>query len=108
MKARQLSEVREVLNSEPFRSWFDALGKARMAAREATLRPEELLTQVHLMEFRAELAQKNATDTLYRAGAYEDAAAAAQAAHWPSASMVGLPTTKPNRFAASSRAWASS
>lgn len=79
MKAKQLSEVREMVNSERFRSWFDSLGKARVAAREAVLRHEELLTQVHLMEFRAELAQKNATDTLYKAGAYEDTAAAAQA-----------------------------
>ncbi len=79
VKARQLSEVREVVNSERFRSWFDALGKARMAAREATLRHEEILTQVHLMEFRAELAQKNATDTLYKSGEYEDLAQATQA-----------------------------
>lgn len=79
MKSKQLSEVREIVNSERFRSWFDALGKARMAAREAALRHEELLTQVHLMEFRAELAQKNATDTLYKAGGYEDAASASQA-----------------------------
>jgi hypothetical protein len=79
VKSKQLSEVREIVNSERFRSWFDALGKARMGAREAALRHEELLTAVHLMEFRAELAQKNATDTLYKAGGYEDAASAAQA-----------------------------
>lgn len=79
MKARQLSEVRETVNSERFRSWFDALGKARVAAREASFRHDELLTQVHLMEFRSELAQKNASDTLYRAGGYEDAASGAQA-----------------------------
>lgn len=79
MKAKQLSEVRETVNSEKFRAWFDALGKARLAAREAQLRHEELLTQIHLMEFRAELAQRNATDTLYRAAAHEDAAEQMQA-----------------------------
>jgi hypothetical protein len=79
VKAKQLAEVREVVNSEDFRSWFDALGKARMHARETQLRNEELLTQVHLMEFRSEMAQKNATDTLYRAASYDDAAAEVQA-----------------------------
>jgi hypothetical protein len=79
VKAKQLAEVRETVNAERFRSWFDALGKARMAAREASLRHEELLTQVNLLEFRAELAQKNAMDTLYRAASYEDTAAGMQA-----------------------------
>lgn len=79
MKARQLSEAKEILNSERFRTWFDALGKARIRLREAVLRHEELLTQVHMMEFRAELKQKNATDTLYNAGESEDSAAGAQA-----------------------------
>lgn len=79
MKAKQLSEVRDIVNSAKFRSWFDTLVKARLAAREAQLRHEELLTQIHLMEFRAELAQRNATDTLYRAAGHEDAAAAIQA-----------------------------
>src|SRR6185369_135828 len=36
---------------------------------------DELLAQVALMEFRAELTQKNAIDTLYRAGEHEDTAA---------------------------------
>jgi len=79
VKAKQLVEVREIVNSGKFRTWFDGLVKARSAAREAGLRHEELLTQIHLMEFRAELAQKNAMDTLYRAGAYEEAAARMQA-----------------------------
>ncbi len=79
MKAKQLSEVKDLLNSERFRTWYDGLGKARVRAREAVLRHEELLTQVHLMEFRAELKQKNASDTLYKAGEYEDAASSAEA-----------------------------
>ncbi|MEW5853879.1 MAG: hypothetical protein AB2A00_34210 [Myxococcota bacterium] len=79
MKAKQLPEVREIVNSELFRSWFDALTKARLAAREASLRHDEVLTQVHLMEFRAELAQKKAMDALYRSGDYENASAQMQA-----------------------------
>src|SRR6185436_14523554 len=42
---------------------------------DAAARYEELLAQTTLMEFRAELSQKNAIDTLYRAGEHEDTAA---------------------------------
>ena len=45
----------------------------RVAAVRA--RHVELLAQVNLMEFRAEFTQKNAIDSLYLAGEYEDTAA---------------------------------
>jgi hypothetical protein len=79
VKAKQLSEVKDILNSERFRTWFDGQVKARVRARDALLRHDELQTQVHLMEFRAEQKQKNASDTLYRSGEYEDAASSAEA-----------------------------
>ncbi len=47
----------------------------REALRAAEDRYEELLGQSSLGEFRAELTQKNAIDTLYRAGEHEDVAA---------------------------------
>jgi hypothetical protein len=45
------------------------------ATDDARERHDELLSQAMLMDFRAELAQKNAIDTLYRAGELEDSAA---------------------------------
>ncbi|MFH1808435.1 MAG: hypothetical protein ABIJ09_06815 [Pseudomonadota bacterium] len=75
MKAKWLHEVQDLLNQEQFRAWFDDLEQVRIELKEAVERYEELLTQVNVSEFRSELAQKNAIDTLYRASEYEDAAA---------------------------------
>jgi hypothetical protein len=75
VKVKWLHEVQDLLNQEPFRAWFDDLEQVRVELREAIERYEELLAQVHVSEFRSELTQKNAIDTLYRAGEYEDSAA---------------------------------
>ena len=75
MKARRYSEVKQLVASPEFHAWWQELVLARMARDESRERYDELLTQAMLMEFRAELAQKNAIDTLYRAGECEDAAA---------------------------------
>jgi hypothetical protein len=74
MKAHRLSEVREIVHSAEFHAWWEELGRAQTARAEAREKYDELLTQAMLMDFRAELAQKNAIDTLYRAGEYEDQA----------------------------------
>lgn len=75
MKARRLSEVRDFIGSPEFVSWWESLVKVRAERDEARERHDELLSQAMLMDFRAELTQKHAIDTLYRAGDLEDEAA---------------------------------
>jgi hypothetical protein len=75
VKARRLAEIKELLASRELLAWWESLTQARNALAEATAQYDELLTQAMLMDFRAELAQKNAIDTLYRSGEHEDAAA---------------------------------
>lgn len=75
MKQKRLSEVRELVASTDFQGWWNQLVEARTTLADATARYDELLGQVTLMEFRSELTQKNAIDTLYRAGEHEDSAA---------------------------------
>jgi hypothetical protein len=75
MRAKSYAEVREVLALADFRAWFDELCRTTQAQRDAAERFDELLTQSTLLDFRAELAQKNAIDTLYQAGECEDQAA---------------------------------
>jgi hypothetical protein len=75
MRARRLDEVRELIASPDFQSWWQALVAARIALADAEAHRDELLAQLTSMEFRAELSQKHAIDTLYRAGESEDAAA---------------------------------
>lgn len=75
MKPKRLAEVRELLSTQEFRSWWEEFLSVRKDHELATQRYEEQLSQTTLMEFRAELIQKNAIDTLYRAGESEDQAA---------------------------------
>lgn len=75
MKAKRLSEVRALVAHPEFQDWWHQLQAARAEHRAALERYDELLSQTTLTEFRAELTQKNAIDTLYRAGESEDAAA---------------------------------
>ncbi len=75
MKQKRLHEVRALISSADFQAWWGHLNTARDTLREAEARYEELLGQSTLTEFRAELTQKNAIDTLYRAGEHEDVAA---------------------------------
>ncbi|HCF57918.1 MAG TPA: hypothetical protein DFS52_07995 [Myxococcales bacterium] len=75
MKARRLSEARDFVGSPEFVSWWESLVKVRTERDEARERHDELLSQAMLMDFRAELTQKYAIDTLYRAGDLEDEAA---------------------------------
>lgn len=75
MKQKRLNEVRALISSADFQAWWSQLNAVRDALRESEDRYEELLGQCTLTEFRAELTQKNAIDTLYRAGEHEDVAA---------------------------------
>ena len=75
MKQKRLNDVRALISSADFQSWWSQLNAVRDGLRESEERYEELLGQSTLTEFRAELTQKNAIDTLYRAGEHEDVAA---------------------------------
>jgi hypothetical protein len=74
MKVKSLSEVKELIASPGFLAWWQELSAARGAEASALERLDEIMTQSTLMDFRADLAQKNAIDTLYRAGGCEDSA----------------------------------
>lgn len=75
MKPKRLPELRALITEPEFQEFWAELLKARHQARAAQESYDELLSQVALTEFRAELTQKNAIDTLYRAGECEDSAA---------------------------------
>ncbi len=75
LKQKRLNEVRALVASADFQAWWAQLTAVRAAQKDAEARYEELLGQTTLTEFRAELTQKNAIDTLYRAGEHEDVAA---------------------------------
>ena len=75
MKQKRLIEVRALVASADFQAWWSQLNTVRDGLRDSEQRYEDLLGQCTLTEFRAELTQKNAIDTLYRAGEHEDVAA---------------------------------
>jgi chromosome segregation ATPase len=75
MVLKSPQEVRDILAGEAFHAWLDQLGKARRAKRLAGQRADELKTQVHLLDFRSELAHTKAIDTLHEADSLEHEAA---------------------------------
>lgn len=106
MKQRRLADVRSLLGTPEFTEWWRQLTSARAALRDAGARYEELLAQTTLMDFRAELTQKNAIDTLYRAGEHEDTAANMlfEATDLENKSFKGVGEFEEQRFR-SSEAW---
>lgn len=74
-KAKWIDEVVDVVSSDKFADWLTGVHRARKNLKESVERYEELLTQVNLVEFRAELAHRNAIDTLERANRLEDSSA---------------------------------
>ena len=103
IKARRLGDVRQLVASPEFKGWWEGLLKVRVARDDARERHDELLSQAMLMDFRAELAQKNAIDTLYRAGELEDSAAkmAAEAQELDNASFKVVADFEEQRIHAS-------
>ena len=75
MKALWLREVQAILGREDFLKWWRSLVDLEQKLAAVGSRFDELLAQVNLMDFRAEFTQKNAIDSLYLAGEYEDTAA---------------------------------
>jgi chromosome segregation ATPase len=75
MKALWLREVQAILQRDDFVDWCKSRESLEQKLSAVKVRHEELLAQVTLMDFRADLTQKKAIDILYRAGEYEDVAA---------------------------------
>lgn len=69
---KTVGEVARILESRSFKEWLRELEQRRKEVRLATERYTELLTQVNLLEFRAELVHRRAVDTLDRANQLED------------------------------------
>lgn len=74
MKAVRLAELKALLEGDAYASFWSALLAARRALAEAEGHHEELETQALLTDFRAESAQKEASDVLFAAGEAEDLA----------------------------------
>jgi len=75
MRPVRLSEVRNLVSQSDFQDWWEQLRSALDDLTTAQSRYVQSLKDTATSEFNAELAQKNAIDTLYRAGECEDAAA---------------------------------
>src|SRR4051812_4555322 len=75
MRPVRLVEVRNLVSQPDFQDWWEQLRSALDDLQEAQSRWQQSLKDTAVSEFNAELAQKNAIDTLYRAGECEDAAA---------------------------------
>ncbi|GAB4291425.1 MAG: hypothetical protein Kow0090_04930 [Myxococcota bacterium] len=76
MKQMTLQAVKSLLEGAEFKKWWGEFESAVKEFESISHLHDELLAQNNLLEFRAELASKNAVELLYRAGEYEDAAAA--------------------------------
>jgi len=75
VKAKWIDEVAELLRSDVFAAWYEGIESVRHTHRNSIARHEETLTQVNLLEFRAELANRRAIETLERANTLEDLSA---------------------------------
>ena len=75
MRPVRLSDLRSLVSQPEFQDWWAQLRTAMEALARAQARWQQSLRDTALGEFNAELAQKNAIDTVYRAGESEDLAA---------------------------------
>ncbi len=71
MKAVRLSELRDLLQTVAFASWWADVVRTEAEMREAGARSDDLLAQSRTMELRSELAGKGAEDAFARAGVIE-------------------------------------
>jgi chromosome segregation ATPase len=74
MKAKWLKEVKSLLSSHEFKDWWRDFTRTQMELDRTREHLDELLTQENLMDFRSDLAQKNAIDKLYLSTSHEDQA----------------------------------
>jgi hypothetical protein len=75
MRPVRLSDLTSLVSQPEFQGWWSQLQAAHEALARSRERHHALLREAALTGFNAELAQKTAIDTLYRAGETEDAAA---------------------------------
>ncbi|HZN91358.1 MAG TPA: hypothetical protein VFB81_01585, partial [Myxococcales bacterium] len=75
MRPVRLADLRTLVTQPDFQDWWAQLRSSTEALARAQERWQQALRDAALSEFSAELAQKNAIDTLYRAGESEDQAA---------------------------------
>ena len=99
MKAKRLREVRELLDSDAFKSWFQIYQSQRCELREQRERRGDLLGQVRMFAFRVEYLQQAGDDTVMESGACEDrsAQAAAELAHIENESFESLSSFETQR-----------
>jgi hypothetical protein len=75
MRAVSLSELRELLQSQPFRSWWKEYEEALRAEAEARGRQEHLVEGLRLADVEAEAVQRRAIDAFSEAGSADEEAA---------------------------------
>jgi len=71
VKALRLSELRDLLQTVAFASWWAEIVRTEAELREAGARHDDLLAQSRTMELRSELASKGAEEAFARAGVIE-------------------------------------
>lgn len=72
MKAVRLGELRELLESAAFGTWWTEWQRAVSARDDARLRHEDLVAQSELMALRSEIVQRAAVESFSRSGEVED------------------------------------
>src|SRR3954468_13745837 len=75
MRPVRLVEVRNLVSQPDFQDWWEQLRSTLDDLQSAQNRWQQSLKDTAVSEFNAELAQKNAIDTLYRACECKAAAA---------------------------------
>lgn len=106
MKAKRLDELQILLEGEDFNTWWRSLTETRGALERCVERYEAVLLELNMSEFQAELAQKNAIDTVYLSGEQEDESATyfAEASRVENDSMQAVSDYEEQRYC-SSDAW---
>ena len=79
MKTMSVGSVRELLRAAEYTGWYQRYKSARSAIEGARVRREDLLSQAHMVRYKAELTQQTADERLFAAGEFEDLAARANA-----------------------------
>ena len=72
MKSVRLGDLRELLESAAFGSWWADWQRASGALRDANQRHDDLVAQSELMALRSEIAQRTAVDAFSRSGDVDD------------------------------------
>src|SRR5262245_14413775 len=75
MRPVRLADLRTLVTQPDFQAWWEQYRLTAESLAGAQARWQQALRDAALSEFNAELAQKNAIDTLYRADESEDQAA---------------------------------